>query len=304
MEVIKLRAMVSLAETGNFSRSAEQLATTQSNVSKHILSLEKELGVSLFDRSHRQIVLTPEGRRALPRAVAILAEYDALLRESALPAPQDAPQAPVAAATPVPAPPIQPVLRVACPPIAGSALLESLFADFRRAFPEIAVESVESSDSHAENAELILCSPAQLPEGAKNVQYLGGEMLFVLLPMRHSLAYQPHLTLSQLDGQPLLLLKDNTGSYQRIVDACKVAGFKPIIRIATPRADLLPRMVADGSGISIMTETALRSVSARNVITLPLVERIGCEIALTGKDPEALSKEADCFRKFCLSHPI
>lgn len=94
MEIAKLQTLVSLAETGSFSRAAGLLGTTQGNVSKHILSLEKELGVPLFERSRRQAVLTPEGRRLLPYAQELIKTHRAMLEALGGAKPAAAPEPP------------------------------------------------------------------------------------------------------------------------------------------------------------------------------------------------------------------
>lgn len=66
MDIHKLEAFVVLAETLTYTETAERQFTTQGNISKQIISLEKELEVELFERSHRKIALTHAGRLTLP----------------------------------------------------------------------------------------------------------------------------------------------------------------------------------------------------------------------------------------------
>lgn len=73
-----------LAQKKNYLESAEELYISQSSLSKHILSLEKELGTRLFNRTTRTVSLTKEGTVFLPYARTIVAqenEFLALLRE-------------------------------------------------------------------------------------------------------------------------------------------------------------------------------------------------------------------------------
>lgn len=60
-----LLAFVAAGETGNFSRAAQALYLTQGAISRHILALEKELGVSLFSRHGRRVSITPSGQQYL-----------------------------------------------------------------------------------------------------------------------------------------------------------------------------------------------------------------------------------------------
>lgn len=72
MEVKWLMDFLSLAETGNFSRSAESRATTQPAFSRRIKALEEWVGVPLFDRSKKPVALTPAGERFHPIAESVL----------------------------------------------------------------------------------------------------------------------------------------------------------------------------------------------------------------------------------------
>jgi len=74
METANLSAFLAVAQTGSFSRAAQQLHLTQPAVSKRIAALESTLGSRLFDRIGREVGLTEAGRALLPRARHILAE--------------------------------------------------------------------------------------------------------------------------------------------------------------------------------------------------------------------------------------
>jgi DNA-binding transcriptional LysR family regulator len=68
MTLVQLRHLISLAQTGSFSKSADALFLTQPALSRSIRALEAELGQPLFDRIGRRSELTPFGRDAVERA--------------------------------------------------------------------------------------------------------------------------------------------------------------------------------------------------------------------------------------------
>lgn len=68
MELRQLEYFVAVAADLNFSRAAERIHVVQSALSASVSRLEKELGVELFDRSKRQIALTPAGEVFLQHA--------------------------------------------------------------------------------------------------------------------------------------------------------------------------------------------------------------------------------------------
>lgn len=78
MTLVQLRHLISLAETGSFSRSAEALFLTQPALSRSIRALEDEMGQALFDRIGRRNELTPFGREVLERAKQIVFGVDEL----------------------------------------------------------------------------------------------------------------------------------------------------------------------------------------------------------------------------------
>jgi len=69
-----LRAFESAARHGSFSRAADELATSQPAVSRHVLGLEADLGTALFTRNGNRIALSSDGRRLFHAVVAGLDE--------------------------------------------------------------------------------------------------------------------------------------------------------------------------------------------------------------------------------------
>jgi DNA-binding transcriptional LysR family regulator len=78
MTLVQLRHLLSLAQTGSFSKSATALFLTQPALSRSIRALEAELGQSLFDRVGRVSELTPFGRDAVERARELVLAADDL----------------------------------------------------------------------------------------------------------------------------------------------------------------------------------------------------------------------------------
>lgn len=78
MTLVQLRHLISLAQSGSFTRSAEALFLTQPALSRSIRALEEELGQPLFDRVGRRSVLTPFGEDALQRARQLVFDADEL----------------------------------------------------------------------------------------------------------------------------------------------------------------------------------------------------------------------------------
>ncbi|MGZ4272079.1 MAG: LysR family transcriptional regulator, partial [Solirubrobacteraceae bacterium] len=80
-----LRVLREVAQSGSFSAAARGLGYTQSAVSRQVAALEAVAGGALFERRRDGAVLTPAGARLLARAVRVLDELDAALRDAAEP---------------------------------------------------------------------------------------------------------------------------------------------------------------------------------------------------------------------------
>lgn len=74
----KYAAFVRIADTGSFTKAAEDLSVTQSGISRMVSDLENEWGFRVFDRDRNGVSLTAEGAKVLPFARSMLKDYDAL----------------------------------------------------------------------------------------------------------------------------------------------------------------------------------------------------------------------------------
>ena len=81
MDYANLQAFIAVARNHSFSLAAERMFLTQPAISKRVQSLEFQLGLKLFDRIGRKILLTEAGRILLPRAIQIVNEIADSQRE-------------------------------------------------------------------------------------------------------------------------------------------------------------------------------------------------------------------------------
>ena len=86
LDVGRLRRFVAVAEELHFTRAAARLSVAQQALSRDIARFERQLGTPLFVRTTRQVTLTPEGRRLLPRARELVALHDRIVAELRAPA--------------------------------------------------------------------------------------------------------------------------------------------------------------------------------------------------------------------------
>jgi len=81
MDVTDLQTFRSVVEHGGVSAAARQLHRVQSSISARITGLERSLGLALFERAGKRLVLTPEGRHLYERSSEVVGELERLQRE-------------------------------------------------------------------------------------------------------------------------------------------------------------------------------------------------------------------------------
>ncbi len=79
MTLQQLLYVIRISETGSFNKAAEQLFVAQPSLTNAIKELEKEIGITVFNRTGRGVTLTAEGMRFLPYARQVYAQYQNLL---------------------------------------------------------------------------------------------------------------------------------------------------------------------------------------------------------------------------------
>ena len=75
--------LAAVTETGNFARAAEMLGLTPSGVSRAVARLETRVGVRLFNRNPREVILTEEGRRFHAQVIPLLAGLEEAAADAA-----------------------------------------------------------------------------------------------------------------------------------------------------------------------------------------------------------------------------
>ena len=84
MDLELLRTVLELNRSRHFGRTAEALFLTQAAVSSRLKSLESQLGVTLFERSRREMRLTPEGSRLIRHSERLIAAWRAARQDVSL----------------------------------------------------------------------------------------------------------------------------------------------------------------------------------------------------------------------------
>ena len=204
----QLDTFLRVADAGSFNRAAEECYITPTAVIKQINLLEGELGVRLFDRSHRGLTLTPAGR-SLYRDTKYIIQY---CRDSVTRA-KNAMQAETS------------VVRIGSSPMTPAQLLMRLWSRVNELCPDIKFQIVPFENT-PENAREILGNLG------KNIDVVGGifdetmlglygcdglelsrEPFCCAVSVHHRLAANDLLRVSDLYGENLLLMRRGWSRY-------------------------------------------------------------------------------------------
>jgi LysR family transcriptional regulator, hydrogen peroxide-inducible genes activator len=249
MELHQLRYFCAVAETGSFSRAAEQSHVSQPSLSQQILKLEDELGARLFDRLGRSVRLTELGKTFLPRAHAVLRELEA--------AKGDVVEGKEFIGGPV---------TVGVIPTVAPYFLPPHLTAFSRKFPQVRLTVLEEITPvllDRLRAGTIDVAILALPVRGHEFEAvpLLTERLFAALPKKHKLNSRPSLSLKDLRAEPFLLLRDGHCFRDTAVAACDRARLHPQIVFESGQFSSLLSMVGAGMGVSIVPEMAIEKKS-------------------------------------------
>lgn len=245
MELHQLRYFCAVADTGSFSRAAEQSHVSQPSLSQQIIKLEDELGARLFDRLGRSVRLTEPGKTFLPRARAVLHELEAARGDVA-----DQKDSTSGTVT------------IGVIPTVAPYFLPHRLASFSKRFPQVHLTVVEEITPalleqvrHSKADLAVLALPIRGNEF--EALPLFTERLFAVLPPRHKLAKRSAISLKDLRSESFLLLRDGHCFRDTAVAACDRARLTPRVTFESGQFSSLLGMVGAGMGVSIVPEMAI-----------------------------------------------
>jgi DNA-binding transcriptional LysR family regulator len=257
MELRHLRYFLAVAHYRNFTQAARELHLAQPPLSQQIQQLERELGVTLFDRSARQIALTPAGLELERRALALFEQVEDLIMAT-----RDVAEARAGSVT------------LGVIPTAAGVLVPQIATQLRDRLP--AVELIIKEGGSTTIAELVVNRKADMglarfPLSAAIgpelliTESLQQEPVVLVVPQGHRFAVvptingdRPGIPVAALRDEPLMLVRRDQGTLSDLVlDACAEAGFVPKIVCEGAEIDTLVRLVAAGVGLTFVPASGL-----------------------------------------------
>ncbi len=229
-----------MAEFRSFVAAAVALRTSQPALTRTIQQLEAVLGVALFNRSTRQVSLTPAGREFVALAERLLAEMRIGLAAMRDLADQRRGQVIVASIMSL-----------------GQGALPGVLAAYRARFPGVEVQLREGVQGQVQDdvrsglADFGLGYVEDVPAGFVT-EGLAREEFHVVLPRDHPLAAQARVKLASLRGLPLVSLPPESRTRRLLDGAAAAAGFSFGHGLAVNQFGTLYTLVRAGAGIGVV----------------------------------------------------
>lgn len=243
----QLRIFVSLAQSLNFSRTADQLCVSQPTLSKLVREIEEAIGVRLFERSTRSVKLTVHGEALLAVARRMMEDYEAGLLE------------------------LEQMVRhrshglsIAALPTLAATLLPQLVAQLREEVPDaiVRIHDVVTDEVldllRARRVDLALTGVEVVHKDLAYTEIFREP--FALLSHRDWPAQVTTWSEEAIAALPIISMPRGTGARQLVETAFLRAGaqFRPLLELRDLNA--IAQFVTAGCGIALLPRSAARLV--------------------------------------------
>lgn len=264
MELLDLRYFVSIAETGSFTKSALQNNIAQSALSRRVRDVETELGVQLFYRNGRGVLLTEMGETFLARARGILADMESLRQEMTRSAGV-----------------LDGTVTLAVPPSVGLILLAPLLSQVRKDHPGIRMRVLEGFSGHVADwlangkVDLAVLYKTRSSALLDSEHLLFEDMYLISAPTLPTLGTQDGIGLADLKGVELALPSQPHGLRLLVDEAAARAQIALTIAMELDTLPTICDLVASGTIRTILPLTAVQAdLAAGRVIAQKITDPV------------------------------
>lgn len=243
----QLRHFLSLAEHRHFSRAAEACLITQSSLSASIKELEILLGVTLFERTKRSVMMTPMGRNMVDMARRVTAAVDDvtdMARGAGAPLSGD--------------------LHMGVIPTIGPFLLPRVLPGLRDAYPDLRLYLREEQTAfllrRLADGDLDLALIA-LPYKMDKVSVFefADDPFLAVFPRGHAMGAFETMTPTRMDRDSLLVLEGGHCLTDQTLALGKLSEAVPMNRFQATSLHTLVQMVDNGLGVTVLPKMAVDS---------------------------------------------
>jgi DNA-binding transcriptional LysR family regulator len=275
MELRQLEYFVTVAEELNFSRAAERLNMTQPPLSTQIKALEHEIGVTLFERSTRNVRLTKAGELFWASCRRLLVQLQDNINQARNAASGQIGQ-----------------LTLGFVPSATIELMPPILRAFRESYPGVRLilnELTPAQQVQELHSGSLDCGCFYLPLGDEppfgdsglSSLAVSTEPLVAALPSAHPLASHERLPISLLAGEPFVMVSGHRGFGLRdaVREQCRQGGIVPEVVQESALIQTIAGLVASGVGVALLPASIRRlqrtGLTYRPLRDKPIVVRMG-----------------------------
>jgi LysR family carnitine catabolism transcriptional activator len=283
INLTKIRCFIAVGETLSFRAASERLNLSQPAVSNHIRDLETTLGMTLFKRTTRNVVLTPDGESFFIRSRGAIANLDDAVRDMME-------QRAVRRGR----------VSFGCAPSMARLFVPAALSRFSKRYPDVKIQLFDELADRLFKRTLdyeidFMIGPAAPSRMGLDFTHLMDDPYVAVVPADHELADRKSVRLADLSGHPFILIM--TPSIVRTVleQAFAKSGqeLEPAYTVANPSTiasmikaklgvTILPKMV-----VQPLMNPALRSIP---IVRPPIVRRMG--ILRRAKEPLSQAAQA------------
>jgi LysR family hydrogen peroxide-inducible transcriptional activator len=246
--VRQLECLVAVSKHLNFRAAARECHISQPGLSAQIARLEEVLGVTLFERNRRRVLLTPVGDAVTERAKKLLADLDDLdvvARAHTNPLAGQLRLGVIPTIAPYLMPRALPAIRAACPN------LELLLRE------EQTARSLELLNEGRLDA-VLLALEAEL--GEVSTLSLFRDPFVFAAAAGHPLTQRKSVKAAELQSQRVLLLEDGHCLKDQAWAICQAQGVKSIVDFRATSLGTLAQMVSTGAGITLLPQLSVPTI--------------------------------------------
>lgn len=281
--ILKYMAFIEAAEQKSFTKAAKRLNYSQSGISRMIADLEKQWGVSLLERSRSGVFPTSDGLRLLPYAKKLCGDFNLLKSElDELRGVRTG------------------LIRIGTFSSVATHRLPKIIKAFQTDYPKIEFELLlgDYSETEARLREgRIDCGFLRTPTLPEfEITELERDDFVAVLPPGHKLAKKESVFLTELCGEPFLLIDKGEGN-DEILKEFQKRGLSPQVRFTTWDDYAVMAMVESGLGISVLPKLILKRIPYKLEIR-PLCESAYRTIAFATRGKKNSSAVVARFEKY------
>lgn len=285
MELRQLEYFQMASRLKNITRAAERLRVSQPNITVAIKKLEAELGIQLFDRSQKQLALTPEGAVFLNRIeLALRNIQDAVLEVNDYKQLQKG------------------TIKIGIPSMIGAYLFPKIFSSFQKQYSHLDIYLYEEGSmairEQLERDELDF-GIVIISNAAQSLQLLpmSTSQIAACVPENHPLAAKKSIGIQDLTDADLIMLKEGSFLRHLVLDKLKAANIAPNIVLESNQIETIKGLVSSGVGLAFLLDFIVEGTPG--IKALPLDEPIFVDVGLAWKKDRYISKAAQSFMDFC-----